>query len=358
MQVNLWRMLLLSSCLLSSTPLYANNETDGADDNAPSITENACPDAELFSSKLLTDMCWSCLFPIRVAGFDIGGGHAPAGASNNVVCLCEDSAGLPQPGLVTGMWEPARLVEIVRSPGCSPALGGVTLPIGSRRQQGTHGSGEFDTGDVAFYHYHYYAFPLLMLLELYMGSNCQAEDYVDFDVLYLSEIDPTWQNDELAFFTQPEAAAVANPLALSACAADVVAANAGAPNEQLFWCAGSWGHLYPLSGHTLAAGSFAENTSQLSARVLAALHRRGLARRTLGNDALCAPTVDLMLPKTQYKMAMFFPTAENQRGHVLGESPWLWGNQGRTFNAIPGTGEDAVYVVWRWRDCCRGARRQ
>ena len=33
-----------------------------------------CPDAELFSGKLTTDICWGCLFPIRIAGLSIGGG--------------------------------------------------------------------------------------------------------------------------------------------------------------------------------------------------------------------------------------------------------------------------------------------
>lgn len=86
-------------------------------------------------------------------------------------------------------------------------------------------------------------------------------------------------------FTQPEAAAVANPLAISACTADAASSTLGKPIDQLFWCAGSWGHLYPLSGHTLAFGSLAENTSHLAARAIAAQHRRGLARRTMGNSA-------------------------------------------------------------------------
>ena len=30
-----------------------------------------CPDAELFSGKLITDICWACLFPIRIAGLSI-----------------------------------------------------------------------------------------------------------------------------------------------------------------------------------------------------------------------------------------------------------------------------------------------
>jgi len=36
-----------------------------------------CPDAELFSGKLITDVCWDCLFPVRIVGIPIGGGRLP-----------------------------------------------------------------------------------------------------------------------------------------------------------------------------------------------------------------------------------------------------------------------------------------
>ena len=52
---------------------------------------------------------------------------------------------------------------------------------------------------IAFYHYHYYAFPLLVMLDLFMDGNCNADGYMDFDLMYLSELDPTWLNDELVF---------------------------------------------------------------------------------------------------------------------------------------------------------------
>ncbi|WP_263856853.1 MULTISPECIES: TraU family protein, partial [Vibrio] len=195
----------------------------------PAKAELTCPDAGLLSGKLLTDVCWSCIFPIRVAGLPLGSGNVPSGASNKSFCLCEDNLGVPRPGIVTSMWEPARLIELVRTPGCSPSLGGIRLPLGDRRLQGGHGEGEYDTGDLAFYHYHYYAFPLLVMLDLFMDGNCNADGYMDFDLMYLSELDPTWLNDELAFFTQPEAAAVANPLAISACTADAASSTLGKP---------------------------------------------------------------------------------------------------------------------------------
>lgn len=90
----------------------------------PAKAELTCPDAGLLSGKLLTDVCWSCIFPIRVAGLPLGSGNVPSGASNKSFCLCEDNLGVPRPGIVTSMWEPARLIELVRTPGCSPSLGG------------------------------------------------------------------------------------------------------------------------------------------------------------------------------------------------------------------------------------------
>jgi conjugal transfer pilus assembly protein TraU len=110
-----------------------------------------CPDAELFSGKLITDICWGCLFPIRIAGLSIGGGERPPGASNRVLCACNDALGVPHPGFVVSLWEPARIVELTRNPACAPALGGIRLPLGSRRLLGTAGKAEWDASDISFY---------------------------------------------------------------------------------------------------------------------------------------------------------------------------------------------------------------
>lgn len=48
-------------------------------------------------------------------------------------------------------------------------------------------------------HYHYYAFPLLIMLDLFIKQTCNADGYMDLDIMYMSELDPTWNNDELAF---------------------------------------------------------------------------------------------------------------------------------------------------------------
>lgn len=316
--------------------------------NASAGESRTCPDAKLFSQKLITDVCWDCLFPIRIMGAPIGGGDAPSKASSKALCVCFDNAGIPEPGMGIGYWEPARMIEIVREPGCSPSLGGMTLPGANRRMQGTPGQDDDDVGDLGFYQYHYYAMPLLLMLDLFIPGGCFSDGTMDFDIMYLSELDPTWNNDQLAFFTNPEAAAVANLPAQSACVIDAAAAAVGQVTDQMWWCAGSWGSLYPLSGKATTTG-FANMTSLLSAKAIGALHRRGLAVRTMGEDAMCSERIiDPMLTKTQYKFNMFFPVAEAQKSHVLGETVWNWGH-GRM---IPAAGEDALYMIWRWNDCC------
>ena len=307
-----------------------------------------CPDAGLLSGKLLTDVCWGCLFPIRIGGLAIGGGEVPARAAGAALCSCRDPLGVPHPGLVTSLWEPARVIELTHLSGCAPALGGLQLPLGERRLLGTIGQGEGDSSDLAFSHYHYYAFPLLALLDLFADEGCNADGYLDFDLLYLSELDPTWSLSELAFFTHPEAAWLANPVALAACMADAVAATAGTPIDELFWCAGSWGGLYPLSGLELAHGSHPRHTSLLAARATAALHRRGLAWRTMGEDVLCAAALDPFIPKSQYRLSMFYPLPEASDTHVIGESTFRWGE----WRNVPGPGAYHLYLLWRWKDCC------
>ena len=119
--------------------------------------------------------------------------------------------------------------------------------------------------------------------------------------------------------------------------------------DALFWCVGSWGHLYPLAGHHLQHTSIPRNTSLLASRALAKLHRRGQARRHMGDDAVCNPVIEPFLPKTQYQMSVFHPVPEATSKHPTGRLTFRWGED----RMIPGSGEDMVYLVWRWNDCCR-----
>jgi conjugal transfer pilus assembly protein TraU len=324
---------------------------------------------------LITDICWDCIFPIKVGGInmsafaDLGSdssandpqnsdsnvgsnpsisfGSVPDDAVSNPFCVCDDGV-IPKPGISLGFWVPARLEELVRTPGCLMSLNGAQVDLNDRLM-GTRGiAADPDHSDLLFYNYHEYAFPLLEMLSLFLNTNCVTDGYTSMDVTFMSEVDPTWNYDELSFFEEPESALVANPVALASCAIEAASATAGHPIDSMFWCAGSWGHLYPLAGNEAADGSMARQTSVEMTRVLAILHRRGLAWRTMGSDVQCKAQLDPMIPKSQYKMSMFFPLAEANGAHVIGQSDYTWG----AWRHIPGTGEDAVYLIFRWQDCC------
>lgn len=311
-----------------------------------------CPDAKLWSERLITDICWSCIFPIMIAGVALFGDEddAPSTRAKPTIpflCLCEDGEWGVQIGVPIGLWEPARLIELVRLPFCSPVFGGVQLEITDTRLLGGASGGEGDSSDKIFHNYHYFAFPLLILLELFTAASCNADGYVDFDLMYLSELDPTWNDDELCFYTNPEVVLFANPFAQAACLVDAVLGLLGKTEEKLYWCAGNWGGLYPFTGNVLQNKSRPLATSLAAARSIAALHRRGFAWKTTGDDALCKGYIFPTIPKEQYRMSMFFPVAETQDNHVIGETPFRWGE----WRNVPAF-EDYVYLVWRWKDCC------
>jgi hypothetical protein len=228
-----------------------------------------CPDAKLWGSSLVTNICWSCLFPMRLMGtVQLGSGKIPSGASDKTVCFCSGSQGVPEIGFVLGMWAPMGLVELVRQPYCSPALGGVKIRSSWRLWGMPDGSDDGSSSN-QFYSYHYFAFPLYEILQLYLNPECNAGGYVDFDLLYLSEIDPTWEEDELAVFTQPEAAA-------------------------------------------------------------------GLR---IPQGATQAGTGDASLDNYNWTQKCC---------HNIGVPTMLWGE----WRNIPAVGEDFIYLLWRWTDCC------
>lgn len=309
-----------------------------------------CVDANIISAKLITDVCWECIFPLRVAGVTLAGNdkNRPGEAVKMPLCACNDDLGVPRPGLVTSYWEPARLIEFQRTPGCSSVLGGMKFPIDQLNHGHDH---EKETQDESsrFRHYHYYAFPLLAMLDMFTNISCGQDGYVDLDLMYISELDPTWNDDSISFFTTPEAAIAANPLMIASCSLDAAAVTVtGQPISQMWWCAGTWGSMYPFSGNVFGTRSLMKDTSLYTAKVLGALHRRGITQRTMGEDAMCKSKIEPTLPKKQYKISLIYPIPETRNNHWIGQSVFEWG----LARTIPATGENPVSIIWRWNDCC------
>lgn len=340
------RLLILLCCLIAVNVARA-------EDGEASAT---CNDAGLFDEGgIFTKICWSCFYPITIAGQATTDGSVPI-THASPTCVCPGRVGgTPTPGVTAGMWQPMRMVELVRSgKGCSPTLGSdfelfdEGSPYGAMLQGG--GARETEDPDEAgsFYNFHIIRFPVGQITDMLTDSVCAAEmGSTDADLLYASELDPTWNNEELAMFTTPEAALFANPIAQAACMADAVAASVWQPIPGLFWCAGSWGHMYPFSG---LAGKDSEpaSASLAAARAMAMMHRRGMALLTQSDRAVCRDIPWVTIPRNQYKLQTIHPIAETKGNHWIGATTFRWGE----WRNVPAVGEDFVFLVWNFQECC------
>lgn len=323
--------------------LFAASSVSWAEDATPSY---GCPDSKLLGPKLIDGICWDCAFPWRIMGDLTIGGSAPKKATKQKLCSCNDSHGIPQPGYTAGFWNPARILEVARNPWCSPAIGGKKLMDTYR----LIGNSRRSPQNAVFMNVHLLAFPVMQMMELLMNTQCNPEGYVDLDFISMSEVDPSHNDSELDFFTNPFGAVFAELENLAAGAAACVAETAGVETDEMFWWSGCIGGLFPMTGHAISGGSAARSTTLIGTKYLAKTHLLGLARKTMGDDSLCGGTIFPMLPKSQYKLQRFFPWGEAKATccHTLGASTYSWGGEYRNIPTV----SDYVYLLWRWTDCC------
>ena len=297
-----------------------------------------CPDAN--EAMLASEFCMDCFFPIRIAGLS-SGGRLPDGVTTESLCDC----GGFDIGVTVGSWHPAWIIEVVTEPGCSPTTGGSTRTSNAHHYRGTVGHGLMGSEDFAFFHVHLRNFSLGESLDPFGATPCAPINRPP--IHYETEWDPIWNHSALALWIHPEWVLLGNPVGLETCSIDAAASAADHPLDGLFWCAGSWGTLYPLTGFMKAGQGFEPRLQSLQAgRILALLHRRGLLPGTVGNAALCGGTPQAFMQKSQYRLEERYPGQEGGH-HVIGAPTQAW-------HRMPGPhrGGAAVYIVWQWEDCC------
>jgi len=289
---------------------------------------------------------WNSMFPISIAGMSQGK------ATDNVmtidtygppICTCP----IPIPpytriGIDIRFWEPARMVETVRGPGCFPSMGFSVNAASGMNLAGTQTSQvNGGTSNFSFAQAHYFIYPVFSMLGLFIDWACIESG--GLDVAYMTEFDPLWQDDSMSAILNPEAILFGNPAVQLACIADSVSAAAGLSLSPLFWCMGSWGSSYPLTGH-IEEDEYLTANAGIAARMLYKMAREMLVCDTNIYMCGCVPTP--IWVKHNYKFQEALPVKDSA-AHPIGRTDLIWGS----LKDYP-KDTDFVWMIYRRRNCC------
>ncbi len=295
----------------------------------------------------ITDVDWWGIFPVTIGGITIFKSpiKSPSVPDSSPICICGKPPKL-KIGITFSFWDPARLIETVKDAWCFPTLGiGLSSTGFLNGSSGSNAKPDKST----FYQAHYIWMDIFALAGMFLDYSCFNP--ITFDIGYITEIDPTWNSDITAFLLNPEALLFGNPLAQIACSVDAITSNVGLPLNPLFWCMGSWGSAYPLTGHwsghdkTTAAAAVA-------ARLIYKLSRELL----IWDDAVsfCYSTPTPIWIKSHYRLQEARPLRSPWVIHI-GQSSLVWGTAANPpISGGEGAEDNFLWVLFKEKFCCLG----
>jgi len=298
----------------------------------------------------ITDICWQCLFPVKIGGIEVFKGPPglgdPPEAASNPICVCPLS--IPpffRIGITTSFWDPTYIIETTKDPGCFPSLG---FEIGGffSGLEGMTSSSGVNEETFTFAQANLFLFAVWKIMSIFIDTACMDTGISGLDLAYTTIVDPTWQSDVSALIIAPEALVFANPVAQASCVADSIAANAGYPLPPLFHCMGSFGSAYPLTGH-MNHDDYVQSNAAIASRLIYKLSRQGQIW-----DAALSPCYSVPTPiwiKWNYRLQPAIP--------VRGESCFPIGRSGLTWGSLKNPplspeGDNFAFIIFRKRLCC------
>ncbi len=305
----------------------------------------------------ITDICWDCFFPIRIGSTTIFSSGIPDETTEgSLVGVCPME--LPpffRIGLNISYWEPHTLADIVKEPYCMYNMGFSVKSVNANELEGTDSYQGLDNppqvGTGATYEVHWYEFPLFYLLDLAADIACVQTSSTSLDVAYMTEIDPTWLDEDSAAVMFPEELLFNNEFTVAACAADAALTTTGShtASDSLFWCIGNQGLAYPMVGKTTTVQSKISNAVEILEKFNFKLHRQGFVNEThSGNPANCEEIPDVYLPKKRYRYQMTLPTPSPDWCYPYGTTTQLW-EAGRDLPKV--SHGNYAFLNWRKRSC-------
>lgn len=295
----------------------------------------------------ISDINWECMFPITLGSFELASNNYGLKDTPNPgspVCVCP-KGGIPIPGVVGGYWEPSRMVDVSQEPYCFVNLGGLKIDMGFEKNQG--GRLKAASSKMSSWYVHYYVYPILYLLELFTDFICLQE--TNFDPLWITELDPTGNDDELSMIFHPEALLFNNLVSQAACSADCISATTtNSPIDSLFWCAGCQGNMHPMNANVNAHIGGVQASVNAMEKITFKLHRQLMAHETSSDDVskICTKHLAPMMKKSHYRYHMLNPNVTNCV--PFGKSTSVF----EANKEIPVIGEDFGYLIWRKKSCC------
>ena len=298
----------------------------------------------------ISEIDWTGVWPIRFAGAVIS--PSPPYRKSIIsqpICSCDDGAE-QRVGVTVGFWEPVLLADVVKDPMCFAGMG-----LNMKDDEDLWGGGGMGTSlgknresEKYFANAHLYWYPAWTIMEILIDFTCTTK--TPFDIAWISEVSPLWNDDMLSMMINPEAALFANPISQATCMADCMSSTAGFPMDSMFWCAGCQGTMYPATGHTSIEGDQSVGASfHVMEKMLYKMHRQMTLWGYSGKAALCGSYPMPVIKKSQYKVQPMRP--KNKKNvFPLGRPQLLWG--AGVNPPVPSKADNFSYLLFRNRDCC------
>jgi len=159
----------------------------------------------------------------------------------------------------------------------------------------------------------------------------------------MTEIMPQWNNEILSLLIHPESILFANPVSTVICGADAAAAAVSMPRNELFWCMGSWGNAYPLSG-SITATDYLEANAGIAARAIYMMGRLGMLWNTSEDGCYTSPQP--IWKKNRYKLQLSKPVVDHQC-IPIGRDGLLW-----TSGRHDPRKDNFMWMMFEKKDCC------
>jgi conjugal transfer pilus assembly protein TraU len=140
-----------------------------------------------------------------------------------------------------------------------------------------------------------------------------------------------------------------------ACAADALKTSSDSQLaiDSLFWCLGSQGSSYPLTGNVTFQASPLQAAVQLAERMDFKMHREGLIWDSTGvggsfDAPICHQYSSPILPKSRYRYQLVNTIPDATQCHPFGHTVTSW----ETGHVNPQAGDNYGFLIFKKRNCC------